>query len=182
MLGCPPARSGRCSTARSMPSGPPGATASSTTAVAGLTHSALIVNFRTDAASGPIREIGAEDAVWKTVKDDTALVADLPAREADQDRREGSQLRVLRHFSARRGRGAPPAVRRNPVADRPTACTARAGMRSSGSQCGRGEGRIRGEVRFRASKSGTLQQWSASLAGLNRSLRAATAICRCQSR
>src|SRR3954454_14986838 len=32
--------------------------------------------------------------------------------------------------AARRGRGAPPAVRRNPVADRPTACTACAGMRN----------------------------------------------------
>src|SRR4051794_28041899 len=53
MLGCPPARSGKYSTARSMPSAlQPGATASST-AVAGLTHSVLTVNFRTDAASGP---------------------------------------------------------------------------------------------------------------------------------
>ena len=41
---------------------------------------------------------------------------------------------------------------------------------------------IRGEVRLDASKSGALQQWSASVGGLDRSLPAATAICRCQSR
>jgi len=57
-----------------------------------------------------------------------AVVADQPARKADQDRREGRQPRSLRHFPARRGRGVAADVRRHPVADRPAACTARTGM------------------------------------------------------
>jgi hypothetical protein len=67
-------------------------------------------------------------------EDRGAVVADQPAREADQDRREGRQPRPIRHVPARRGRGAPPAIRRNPVADRPTAGTACAGMRGQREQ------------------------------------------------
>src|SRR5689334_9679674 len=59
--------------------------------------------------------------------------------------------RALRDLPAGRGRGAAADVCRHSVADRPTACTPCAGMRGGGSKCRMGEGRIRGEVRFRAS-------------------------------
>ena len=52
------------------------------------------------------------------------MVADQPAREADQDRRQGHQPRPLRHLPDGRGRGAAADVRGHPVADRPTAGTA----------------------------------------------------------
>ena len=54
-------------------------------------------------------------------EDGRTVVADQPAREADQDRREGRQPRPLRHLPDGRGRGAAADVRRNPVADRGTA-------------------------------------------------------------
>jgi hypothetical protein len=56
------------------------------------------------------------------------MVADQPAREANQDRREGRQPRPLRHVPAGRGRGVATDVRRDPVADRPTPGTTRARM------------------------------------------------------
>src|SRR6185295_3529174 len=61
-------------------------------------------------------------------QDGGEMVADQPAREADQDRREGRQSRPIRHVPARRGCGTSPVVRRNPVADRPPAGTACASM------------------------------------------------------
>ena len=61
-------------------------------------------------------------------QDGGAVVADQPAREADQDRREGRQPRPLRYLPDGRGRGAATDVRRHPVADRPAAGTARASM------------------------------------------------------
>jgi hypothetical protein len=61
-------------------------------------------------------------------KDDGAVVADQPAREVDQDRRQGRQPRSLRHFPAGRGRGVATDVRRHPVADRPAPDATRAGM------------------------------------------------------
>ena len=57
-------------------------------------------------------------AMPKTV---AAMVADQPAREADQDRRQGRQPRPLRHLPDGRGRGAERTVRANPAADRRTA-------------------------------------------------------------
>ena len=60
------------------------------------------------------------------------MVTDQPARKADQNRSEGRQSRPICHVSTRRGRGAAPAVRRNPVADRPTAGTACASMTGTG--------------------------------------------------
>ena len=57
-----------------------------------------------------------------------AVVADQPAREADQDRCQGRQPRPLRYFPARRGRGVATDICRYPVADRPVAGAARAGM------------------------------------------------------
>jgi hypothetical protein len=47
------------------------------------------------------------------------VIADQPAREADQDRREGRQPWRLRHIPDGRGRGATTDVPGNPVADRP---------------------------------------------------------------
>jgi hypothetical protein len=60
---------------------------------------------------------------------------DRPGREADQDRCERRQPRVLCDVSDGRGRGAPAEVRRNPVADRPAKLTARAGMTSAWVRC-----------------------------------------------
>src|SRR5262249_8728841 len=54
-----------------------------------------------------------------------AVVADQSAREADQDRREGCRPRALRDLPTGRGRGAATDVRRNPVANRAVAGTAR---------------------------------------------------------
>ena len=56
------------------------------------------------------------------------VIADQPAREADQDRREGRQPWPLRHLPAGRGCGVTADLRRHSVADRPTAGTARASM------------------------------------------------------
>src|ERR1700730_6961048 len=47
------------------------------------------------------------------------VIADHPAREADQARREGLQPWRLRHIPDGRGRGATTDVPENPVADRP---------------------------------------------------------------
>src|SRR4051812_31710415 len=66
-------------------------------------------------------------------EDGAAVVADQPAREVDQDRREGRPPRPLRDLPAGRGRGAATDVRRNPVADRSAARTARARMIIAGS-------------------------------------------------
>jgi hypothetical protein len=61
-------------------------------------------------------------------EDRGAVVVDQPAREADQDRRQGRQPRSLRHVPDGRGRGAAAEVCRNPVADRSVTSAARAGM------------------------------------------------------
>jgi hypothetical protein len=66
------------------------------------------------------------------------VLADQPAREANQDRREGRQPWPLRHLPDGRGRGATTDVPGTPVADRPVAGTARASMRGAGtSRCDR---------------------------------------------
>jgi len=57
------------------------------------------------------------------------MVADQPAREADQDRREGSELWQVRDLPDGRGRGAATDVRRYPVLDRPFAGTTRPSIR-----------------------------------------------------
>jgi hypothetical protein len=53
-----------------------------------------------------------------------AVVADQPAGEADQDRRQGGQPRPLRHLPDGRGLGAAADVPGHPVADRPAPRTA----------------------------------------------------------
>jgi hypothetical protein len=62
------------------------------------------------------------------------VIADQPAGEADQDRREGREPRPLRHIPEGRGRGAATNVPGNPVADRPAADTGRAGMTARSGQ------------------------------------------------
>jgi hypothetical protein len=63
------------------------------------------------------------------------VVADQLAREADQDRRQGRQPRPVCDLPDGRGRGAAADVPGNPVADRPAAGTAGAGMTSAGGKC-----------------------------------------------
>jgi hypothetical protein len=65
-------------------------------------------------------------------KDSAVVVADQPAREADQDRREGGEPWQVRDLPDRRGRGIATDVRGHPVADRPATGTARASMSGSG--------------------------------------------------
>jgi hypothetical protein len=63
-------------------------------------------------------------------EDGGAVVADQPAREADQDRRKGRQPWALRYVSDGRGRDLRADVQGNPVAHRAAAGTARASMRA----------------------------------------------------
>ena len=56
------------------------------------------------------------------------MVADQPAREADQDRRQGHQPRPLRHLPAGRGRGVAADVRGYPDAHRSAAGATCAGV------------------------------------------------------
>jgi hypothetical protein len=58
-----------------------------------------------------------------------AVVADQPAREADQDRCQGRQPWPLCHVPDGRGRGVAADVRGNPVVDRPAAGAACTGMK-----------------------------------------------------
>jgi len=80
--------------------------------------------------SGPVVRNYVTSWVLKT----EAVVADQPAREADQDRPKGGQSWPLRYLPDGRGRSLATDVRRNPVLDRPVASTTRAGMRSQGDQ------------------------------------------------
>jgi hypothetical protein len=61
-------------------------------------------------------------------QDRGAVVANQPAREADQDRRQGGQPRAPRHLPDGRGRGAAEDVPGNPDAHCPAAGTAGVGM------------------------------------------------------
>src|SRR6516164_3702513 len=92
-------------------------------------------NFRfgSPATRRPLAWSRAGDA-----EDSGAVVAAQPAREADQDRRKGRQPRTLRHVPDGRGRGAATDVRRHPVADRPAAGAACAGMTGAEVRCGHG--------------------------------------------
>jgi hypothetical protein len=63
------------------------------------------------------------------------VVADQPAREADQDRRQGREPRSLRYVPDGRGRGAAADAPRHPTADRPTAGAACASVRGAGIEC-----------------------------------------------
>jgi hypothetical protein len=70
-------------------------------------------------------------------QDGGTVVADQPAREADQDRRQSRQPWPLRHLPNGRGRSVAPDAG-TPVADRPAAGTARASMRSAAGQMRKG--------------------------------------------
>jgi len=61
-------------------------------------------------------------------EDRGAVVADQPAREADQDRREGRQPRPLRYVSDGRGSGTTTDVRGYPLAHCAAAVTASTSM------------------------------------------------------
>jgi hypothetical protein len=74
-------------------------------------------------------------AGYEDVNDAERLCRDQPAREADQDRREGHQSRALRDLPAGRGRGGATDVRRHPVADRPAPGTAHPGMSGAEVSC-----------------------------------------------
>ncbi len=65
---------------------------------------------------------------------DGVVVADQPARETDQDRREGRQPWPLRHIPNGRGLGIAADVLRHPVADRPASGIAYARMRGEWDQ------------------------------------------------
>ena len=82
--------------------------------------------------------------------DGAAMVADQPAREADQDRCEDRQPWALCHVSAGRGCGTAADVRRHSVADCPPASTARAGMRD---QCRQTLQAATAEMRLEPAKS-----------------------------
>jgi hypothetical protein len=84
------------------------------------------------------RRLDASDiGLWRDAEGSGTVVADQPAREADQDRRQGRQAWRLRHLPIGRGRGVAADVRRNPVADRPTAGPARASMSGVKAGCDR---------------------------------------------
>jgi hypothetical protein len=81
------------------------------------------------------RGVGRDNPTMKTRPPAADLLADQPAREANQDRRKGRHPWPLRHLPDGRGRGATTDVSGNPVADRPVAGTARASMRSARIRC-----------------------------------------------
>src|SRR6516162_5304879 len=108
-----------------------------------------------------------------------AVVADQPAREADQDRREGCEPRPLRHLPNGRNRGATADVRRYPVADRPTAGTACASMSEQRDQMRQATS---AKVCLDLAKSARFIVSALSTASFNRPLLALSTICRCPSR
>jgi hypothetical protein len=63
------------------------------------------------------------------------VVANQPARQADQDRRQGRQPRALRHFPNGEGRRAAEDVPRNSLADRAAAGTTCTGMTGRSVRC-----------------------------------------------
>ena len=83
---------------------------------------------RASSAPRPGLQSGELHADTGDAEDGGPMVADQPAREAGQDRREGRQPWALHHLPARRGRSAATDVRRHPGADRPAARTARTCM------------------------------------------------------
>ena len=111
--------------------------------------------------------------------DGATVVADQPAREADQDRRQGRQPRALRHVPDGRGRSLAADVRRHPVADRPAASDARLGMRDRRHQMRQA---TTAEVRFNAAKSTRFGGSVSSTQRFAASLRAAGRIYPCPSR
>src|SRR6202011_5491443 len=85
-------------------------------------------------------------------EDGGAVVADQPAGQTDQDRREGGEPWPLCDVPDGRGRGAATDVRRNPVADRAAAGTARTSMKGNPRQ-----------MRQPATAEVRLGQWQSSM-------------------
>jgi hypothetical protein len=112
-------------------------------------------------------------------QDGAAVVTDQPAREADQDRREGGELRPLRDLSDGRGRGVAADVRRYPVPDRPAASTSRVGMRGGEVKVQRA---TEGEACLDAGQSAHASVPVPARARFDRLLLCIGRICRCPSR
>src|SRR5258707_7951399 len=106
------------------------------------------------------------------------VVADQPAREADQDRSQGGQPRALLYVSDGRGRGVPTDVPGNPVTHLPAAGTASASMRVLGQM----RQATTGEVRLDERKAARLSASAQSTGGFDRLLRTRCAICHCPRR
>src|SRR6516162_10183494 len=110
---------------------------------------------------------------------DGVVVPDQPAREADQDRREGHQPWPLRDLPNGRGRSLAADVRRHPVADRPAAGAARPGMRERRHQM---QQATTAEVRLHTAKSARFSGLVPSPHRFAASMRAAGTIYPCPSR
>ena len=110
--------------------------------------------YRPPSASRPRLQLGQLYAHAGAAENDGAVVADQPAREADQDRRQGRQPWSLRHFPAGRGGGVATDVRRHPVTDRPAPDATRASMRGAWSDLR--QATAAEEVRLDAGKSARL--------------------------
>jgi hypothetical protein len=111
-------------------------------------------------------------------QDGASVVANQPAREADQDRRKGRQPRALRDLPDGRGGGAATDVRRHPVADRPAARTASTRMRATGET----RRATTPEVRPDAGGATRLSTSTRSTKGFDRLPGTRHAICRCSRR
>jgi len=79
---------------------------------------------RASSAPYPRLQPGQFHADAGDAQDGGVVVADQPAREADQDRCQGRQPWPLRHLPNGRGRSVASDIPGNPVADRPAAGTA----------------------------------------------------------
>jgi hypothetical protein len=107
------------------------------------------------------------------------VVANQPARKADQDWREDHEPRALCDLPDGRGRSVAANVRRHFVTDRPAAGTARTGMRGQRDQARR---TTRGPVCLDAGNAVRVTGSVPSTAGFDRALLPATANWRCPNR
>ena len=112
-------------------------------------------------------------------EDGAAVVADQPARKAEQDRREGREPRSLRDLPDGRGRGVGANVRRHPVADRPAAGTTHASMRGAWSDVRQ---TTAAEVRLDAGKAPRFNVSTQLTGGFDTSCPTRSAICSCLGR
>ena len=108
-----------------------------------------------------------------------AVVGDQPAREADQDRREGRQPRSIRHLPNGRGRGVMADIPGNPIAHPPAAGTAHSGVRGAGIRCDR---RRRQRWTLMQAKERVLAPRRSQLAGSTASRAHTVRVCCCRRR
>src|SRR6202049_3443357 len=112
-------------------------------------------------------------------QDGAAVVADQPAREAGQDRREGGEPWALRDLPDGRGCGVSSDVPGNPIADRAAAGTARAGMTRRSEQMRR---TTRAEVRPDEGRATRLSASARSTGDFDHLPCTPHTICRCSRR